>query len=180
MKKILNFNFITVVILAAMIALIAAFAWINLSNVSTGVNNDISEMYDTNEDGEIDDVEGWAFLFGGSVLGLANLSIGFAKLVIVLVSGAFVVFIIVPAIIARLIYRSEKGKILTYRIFMGISYVWMGILASLLGNVILSGGMTVITVVLAVLLLYIIAVLILGIRNTYTKRIQREQVEQGL
>lgn len=177
MKKVLNFNFITVTILAVMLVLTAVFAWMNLSDISTEVNNNISEMYDPNDDGEIDDVEGWGFIFGGSVLGLASLSVGFVKIVSVLVTGFFVIFIMVPAIIAKFIYRAEKGRILAYRILMGVSYACMGMLASSLGNWIFSGGMTVNTVVSAVLLLYTVAVLILGIRNTYTKRIRSEQVE---
>ena len=177
MKKVLNFNFITVAILAVMLVLTAAFAWMNLSDVSASVNQEIDEMYDPNDDGEIDDVEGWGFIFGGSVLGLASLSVGFVKIASVLVTGFFVIFIMVPAIIAKFIYRAEKGRILAYRILMGVSYIWMGVLTFILGDVLLSGGMTVVTVVSAVLFLYTVAVLILGIRNTYTKRIRREQVE---
>ncbi len=177
MKKILNFNFITVAILTAMLVLTAVFAWMNLSDVSASVNQEIDEMYDPNDDGEIDDVEGWGFIFGGSVLGLASLSVGVVKIASVLVTGGFVSFMMVPAIIARLIYRAEKGRILAYRILMGVSYAWMGILAFLLGNMLLSGGMMVVTVVSAVLFLYTVAVLILGIRNTYSQRIQREQVK---
>lgn len=180
MKKILNFNFMTVAILTAMLVLTTVFAWMNLSDISTEVNNNISEMYDPNDDGEIDDVEGWGFIFGGSVLGLASLSVGFVKIASVLVTGALVFFMLAPALIARLIYRSEKGRILAYRILMFFSYACMGILASSLGNWIFAGKMTVNTVVLAVLLLYTIAVMILGIRNTYTKRIRNGQVEQGL
>lgn len=179
MKKILNFNFITVAILAAMLVLIAAFAWINLSDVSASVNHEINEMYDPNEDGEIDDVEGWGFVFGGSILGFAALSVGLVKVASVLVTGFFVIFMLVPAIIARLIYKADKGRILAYRLLMGFSYAWMGVLAFLLGNAIFAGGMTTVTYVILVPFLYTIVVLILGIRNTYTKRIRSEQVENG-
>lgn len=176
MKRILNFNFITIVILVGLLVLATGLAWVSLSEVSATVSNDIEELHDPNDDGEIDDVEGWGFIFGGSLLGLAALSVAFIKLVCVLGTGLFVLLVMVPAVIARLIYRAKKGRILVYRILMFFSYAGMSILAFFLGNIIFAGRLTVVTVVLSVLFLYTVAVLILGIRNTYTKRISSEQM----
>lgn len=174
MKKILNFNFVTVAILAAVLILAAVIVGCGLSDVFTGVEKAGSEVYSYIEDGEVDDVEGWGFIFGGAAVGVAALFAGATWFVLVLVPAVLAIFMIIPAIIARLIYRTDKGRILVYRILMFFSYVWMGVLAFFLGTIIFGGKLTVATFIILVLFLYTIVVTVLGIRNTYTGRIRGE------
>lgn len=180
MKQILNFNFITVAILAVVLVLVAVSVGLDLSEITTGVEKAGSEVAGYVDDGEVDDVEGWGFIFGGAAVGLAGLLLGMAWIVGVLVPALLAVFMFVPALIARLIYRADKGRILAYRILMFFVYLWMGVLAFALGALILELEVTVATVVFLVSFLYTVLVVILGIRNTYTERIKCEDGDMNV
>ncbi len=174
MKNILNFNFTTVAILAGVLLLVAAVFWFNLAEVTTGVNEAGREVAGYVDGDEVDDVEGWGFIFGGAAVGFAGVFLGFVWIVAVLVPAALAVFMIIPAIIARLIYQNSDGRILAYRILMFFAYAWMGVLAYLLGGIVITGELTTTTIVFLVPLIYTVVMLILGIRNTYTGRIRGE------
>lgn len=187
MKKAVNFNFFSVLSIVIMFVITAAVMSCVLLEAERALEQLEAEMDSTSESGEIGDVEGWALI----AMGIGYVA-GMAAVVIGWIFGVglpilFAVFIFVPLLIARLLYRPEGKKLLAYRILMGVAYG--AIILWTIGVIILcvsiwsataveglTGGNIVVVVIGAAITVYNTAVLFFGMRNTYTKRICGQRI----
>lgn len=90
------------------------------------------------------------------------------------------VLIFIFSVLARIIYSDNKNKIIVYRILMSISFVITGF-ALLIPIVILSAGGRNLEILIFRQAFYIafLATAIIGLRNTYSKRILKEEVHKN-
>lgn len=162
-----TFNLVSVAVVAALIMLMGVVCTFTLDSVST-INTDLrTDMEETieNADESLFDVEGYSVIFKGMLYGF----VAFGELFVVMVAilcgfGAFIVFF--PALLARLLYKNSNGRILAYRIIMGIDYVIITAIA-----LVMLGGMELSAVWL--IPLGMLAIVVCGIINTYSERIRR-------
>ena len=125
-------------------------------------------MIPQNTGDEIGDVEGYAMLidlFGAGFAGLAGLIFYMGGVILTPYSG----LVIAITIIARLIYKKTSGRILAYRIIMGIDFAVLILPPVFLLVISLMEGTAV-----SVALFYLAgaaAMLVAGCRWTYTDRI---------
>ena len=131
----------------------------------------VSEAAPSLPQGEVGDVEGYAFLIqfiGTGFGGLAGIMVQVMGLLLLFYGGGVLFF----TLLARLIYRTRPGRILAYRILMGIALFVTLLPAPELFSLFVrslfqgsfSPGILVCLVLLAVLG-------VLGCQNTYTSRI---------
>lgn len=165
-KKRANINFILVIILTAvmmLVPIILGAAYVELNNEMDSLK---SEMSATLEDGEVGDVEGYGVIAQGIGYGLGSFAGALVLVMIVLVGGyAFVLFLI--ALIARLVFAKEGKRLLAYRILMGVEYALQaGIIIFFVD--ILSGEFNVGPLVI---MLVVLAEIVYGCVNTFSKRI---------
>jgi len=166
LKKKVNINLILALVLVAGLLMIpiAMGVIVNDLNDDLGIlGEDMSEAY---EDGEIDTVEGHGLILEGAAYGLGVFSSTMLMIVIIMVGG-YAGLLLVFAVLARLVFAKEGGRLLAYRILMSVEYVLQaGILVFLIG-LLLDGF----DIVFLILTLMIAAGLIYSGINTYTKRI---------
>lgn len=164
-----TFNFVSVTVLAALIMLVGmlcVFALGSTSTTKTDIKADIEETYENAGDEGLGDVEGYGVIINGLAYGfLAMGEIIVAAIAILCGFGAFIIFF--PALLARLLYKDSDGRILAYRIIMGIDY---GIITAMAIGV-LSMQEELSTAWLIPLGMLVIVVC--GIINTYSERIRR-------
>lgn len=166
MKKRVNFNFISILLISAALLIVAvALCFMTLSSTSelTGTRETIKEIQ---QQDEIGDVEGYALLASGGAYAMGALATGFMIVMCVLIAIAAVVLFL-PNLIARLVYAPSGGRLIAYRIIMGFEYalvVFFGLLCysffkPKLWIAIASCG-------------YCVIITIIGCVNTYTARIR--------
>lgn len=129
------------------------------------------EMVPQTPQGEVGDVEGYALigsLLGAGLGGLAGFAIQLFGMMAILYTG----ILLVLSVVTRLVYRPTPGRILAYRILMGVTVVVLlcpvpDILRTFVRA--LAGGSF-----LPLWLVYLVVVFILAVkacRNTYTDKI---------
>ncbi|MBE5944399.1 MAG: hypothetical protein E7258_05720 [Lachnospiraceae bacterium] len=166
MKKV-NSNLLFVVIICV-ILMIPMLLFATLDSKTSGDSKEsvFDMLEDAKEDGEVDDVEGWGIIFVGF-----SSFVGVFFLITVLAFSVFLTIyagiMIILALIARAIYKSEGPRLTLYRVIMSIVHLMLAILAvlifvSLFSNFYIPLGL--IGVVYTVFL-------VLSIRNTYSSRI---------
>ena len=166
MKKIVNQNFVLSMIIVAAMVLVCIFFGFVMSDVGEGMDylrNDISQ---TVENGEVGDVEGYAMIIQGIGYGFG----AFANVLlfgVVLLVGFYGFLLFIVALIARLVYKSEGKRLVVYRVLMGIEYVLQAGLFWVLGEMMISNF----NLIMLVVILLLLAEIIYGVINTYTKRI---------
>ncbi len=162
-----TFNFVSVTILAVLIMLAGILGTLSLSSASTvkaDIKTEIDETFENAGEDGIDDVEGYSLIFYGLGYGIATIGEVFGAAIILLCGlGAFIIFF--PALLARLLYKNSDGRILAYRIIMGIDYVIITAIALMM-----LGGSALLTDWL--IPLGILAIVVCGIINTYSNRIR--------
>lgn len=167
-KKPVNVNFISVlsiiILLVGLAVTIGIFA-AGAGNESSAVGSAINEM----RAGEVGDVEGWGMLLMGAV-GLTGVMASAFYWFFAIIFFLMALFLFIPLLIARLLYSNTGGRLLAYRIIMGITYLLMLPLLMLLLSFIGIGIPITIFAILGVLLLLV--VLGLNVINTYSNRIK--------
>lgn len=167
-KKPVNVNFISVlsiIILLAGLAVIFGIFAAGAGNESAAVGSAIDEM----RAGEVGDVEGWGMLLMGAV-GLTGVMVSAFCWFFAIIFFLMALFLFIPLLTARLLYSNAGGRLLAYRIIMGITYLLMLPLLMLLFSFI---GMSVSITVFAILgVLLLLVVLGLNVINTYSNRIK--------
>lgn len=171
--KSVRFNFYSAL---AVVVILLLFSFIFLGFIKAvdsaiGIaDNEISELRD--QDDEIDDVEGYGIIFYGiGAIGGSLLNVFLS--VIILFIGFYDLFLFLFLLSAKLIYKNGK-RIIGYRILMGFAYAMMiGLFILLLPSAITS-------LLIFIFEIYLIIVIFLGIRNTYSKRIIENNIEQNI
>ena len=131
----------------------------NLAGVS-------GSFQEATQDGEVEDVEGYALIMQG-------IGYGFGKLGYLIVMAATVLLTIYAALLgifavaARVAFNRER--LLAYRILMGVEYVLQAIAEIFLLWLMIPGGFTPVCVAMEVLLL---GMTIYSAVNTYSVRMQ--------
>lgn len=167
MKKIANINFILAVILIIGL-LLPAFTLGKYSNyLDSGLEYLQNDMDERMDDGSIDDVEGWGLILEGIGLGLGTVAnVVLIAVIVIIVVYALLLFLF--ALIARLVYAPQGGRLVAYRILMSIEYILQLLLIAFFIFILTSAFMVKI-------LIYTIlasAGLIYSAYNTYSKRIK--------
>lgn len=165
--KPITFNFVSVVIVAVLIILAGVFATASLSSadaVQTDMKSQITEIHENAGEEGIGDVYGYGLIFLNLGYGVAALGEVFAVATMIICGlGAFI--IVFPALLARLLYKNSDGRILAYRIIMGIDYVVIAAIAFML----LGGSAVLINWIIPLAML---AIVVCGMINTYSNRIK--------
>lgn len=134
----------------------------------------VSENAPTPPQGEVGDVEGYAFLiqfFGAGIGGLAGIVAQVMGLLFLFYGGS----ILLLSLIARGIYRNRPGRILAYRILMGVTLFITLLPGPELFSAFIRGLFQGSFSLTPLVCLAILAVLgVLGWQNTYTSRIRED------
>ncbi len=166
LKKKVNINLILALVLVAGLLMIPITMGIIVNEVNGGLNileEDISGAF---EDGEIDTVEGHGIIFEGAVYGFGVFSVTML-IVIIFMVGGYAGLLFIFAVLARIVFAKTGGRLLAYRILMGIEYVLQAGIVVFLISILLDGF----DIVFLILTLMVTAGLIYSGINTYTKRI---------
>lgn len=165
MKKV-NINFILAIIIVVVLLVLSFSLWRAVQKADKELERIESSIDEKRQENEIDDVEGhgmilesFAYLIGGMGVILIK------AILIIMVVYALLLFVI--ALAARLVYKDSGGRLLAYRIIMGIEYALQGIMEVLL--IISITQLPTIGNVLGAVILG--AEIIYGAINTYTPRI---------
>lgn len=167
MKNIANINCILVGIIIAAIFAITVPTHIKVNKAEKAldyVDEEIDEY--RGEDGEIDDIGGVGLVVSQLAYGLGVFGILAAKLILWLFD-AYAIVLLICNVVARLIYGNTKGRILGYRIIIGLVCVLLGVLAVPLLWLSVE-SLSAVGIIAAILLILVIVCLI---RNTYTKKV---------
>lgn len=168
MKKVTQ-NFIISLTMAAAILVLTLVLGIFLSvygNGLEGMGEDINTIF---EDGEVDTVEGHGAIFEGSIL-FVGAFVGAVVLVLVILMGGYAFLLILFAVVARVVFAPRGGRLLSYRILMGIEYVLQaGVVFFLITILLEETGLSFI-IVLAITAA-VVAGLVYSAVNTYSNRI---------
>lgn len=170
-KRPVNFNlvsmlFIAVLLVGGVILSFYAESWIG----SSEFNELGSSINETLSHGEIEDVEGYGLIVESFAYGLGIVGEVFFWVFMIMSSVIISLIIIMLSIISRAVYSAENHKrLLAYRIIVGVCYFFM--LASFLLFSVLFFFNPITFVLAAVFEILVIAVFIIGIRNTYSEKI---------
>lgn len=170
-KRPVNFNlvsmlFIAVLLVGGVILSFYAESWTGSSEfdeLGSSINETLSHD-------EIEDMEGYGLIVESFAYGLGVIGEVFFWVFMIMSSVIISLIIIMLSIISRAVYSAENPKrLLAYRIIAGVCYFFM--LASCLLFSVLFFFNPIASVLAAVFDLLVIAVFIIGIRNTYSEKI---------
>lgn len=119
-KRPANTNFLIFAAIALVLIFFALY-WNNVLNkLDNGMEETVSWIDEAREDG-VDDVEGYGIIFASAGYALGVTGIVLLMVLLVYLPIIFAIPILIQAVLLRIIYKSDsKGRILCYRIFMGI------------------------------------------------------------
>lgn len=166
-KRPVNINFITMLTVVLLLFVVAGFcgkAGYDYQDVASQAHGDAADILENG----VDTVSGWGVIFGELGAGTMMLASGIMFLVMFTLL-VFAFAILVPLVIARCVYKNHGGRLLAYRILMGVVCAVMGILIISIFSFFTSSP--------SVLLLFILFVLsgitVWNMVNTYSARIRR-------
>lgn len=167
MKKAVNFNFISILIISITLLISAAAMYSSILSSQNDLTHTKTAIERIRDQDEIGDVEGYGLLLSYTAYGLGSAAVALGKLVCIVIL-IMAVFLFIPNLLARLIYSASGGRLLAYRIIMGFEYISVLLIAllgiSLFGSIwwlkILCGG-------------YCLVITVIGCINTYTSRIKK-------
>ena len=163
MKK-ANINFILAMVVVVAMLLISFTVWRAVSKADKELEQIENSINEKRQGDEIGDVEGYGIImesFGYLIGGLGVIAL---KLALIFLTG-YAALLFLVALIARLVYKNSGGRLLAYRIIMGIEYALQSIIEVLFIISVVQGPN--ISNVLISLLLG--ANIIYSARNTYTQ-----------
>ena len=162
-----NINYILIMTVVLFLFTVFGKGYISVKSADKTLNkldSGMEQILSWNE--EISDVEGYGVIVGKIVQGIGIFGVAVVKFILFLIL-LYAMLVLILATIARAIYQKQGNRLLAYRIIMGFVYALLILLTIGLWFV-LSSGIHILLLLLAVLLTGII---IINIRNTYTKRI---------
>ncbi|MBQ3512326.1 MAG: hypothetical protein IJA32_00805 [Lachnospiraceae bacterium] len=165
MKK-ANINFILAMVVVVAVLLISFTVWRAVSKADKELEQIESSINEKRQGDEIGDVEGYGIImesFGYLIGGLGVIAL---KLALIFLTG-YAALLFLVALIARLVYKNSGGRLLAYRIMMGIEYALQALMEVILILSVIE--LPTVSNVLATILLG--ADIIFSARNTYTARI---------
>lgn len=116
-------------------------------------------------------MSGWGTLFTGFA-GLTGALLMIVCWTVAITMSVMAVLIFIPLLAARLVYRNTGGRLLAYRILMGIDYFLLTLLTLLFCSVWLEDILGAIFFLPFILVL--IAIIVVNMVNTYSDRIKRD------
>ncbi len=166
MKKAANFNFISILVISVLLFILALAVQLYILPMQNELSDLRGTMSDIRQQDEIDDVGGYALLLSGAGYFLGAFATGILVAICV-IAEIIAVLLFIPNLIARIVYSGNGGRLLAYRIIMGIEYAGVAAFSVLLillfwnnwAICIPCGG-------------YCLAITIIGCINTYTARIK--------
>lgn len=168
MKKVTINLILSLAIAAALLVFVLVFGTF-LGVLGSGLGDlsqDINVIFD---DGEVDTVEGHGAIVQGAFLVVGALA-GAVILVMIVLVGGYSLLLILFAVVARVVFATQGGRLLAYRILMGIEYVLQAGIVWLCVDVMLedSGALPVILFVFGAA---VTGSIVYSAVNTYSKRI---------
>lgn len=169
--KSVNVNFLLILMVIILIFVFAFIVSYELSGAEaelSGVKTSINEIRGQDE---IDDVEGYGLIAYGAAYAIGGFALVLAKIIFVWLPVLYAFYLLFSSGVARIIFAPSKGRLLAYRILMGFAYeglIFIGIIMISLCCAFDNVAGWVLRILLAAIFL---AILIINIFNTYTKRI---------
>lgn len=166
-KRTVNANFVMILSVILLLCAVAGFFGF-YAHSAQGYGGQYAESASNILDKGIDTVSGWGVIFG--TLGAAAMTIAtgaFYLLMGLLLFYAIIMLILL--IIARCVYRNEGGRLLAYRILMGIEYVLILLLVWIMWGI-FNSTYSFLTLILSLIFL---ALTIWSMVNTYSSRIRQ-------
>lgn len=121
--------------------------------------------------GEVGDVEGYAMIGGMLGAGLGSLA-GFAVQLFGMMAILYTAVLLILSVVARLIYAKTPGRILAYRIVMGVAFVVLLMpLPDVLRTFVLALAGGSFLLLWLVFLVVVLVITVAGCRNTYSRKI---------
>lgn len=171
-KRPVNFNFLAIMILVILLFLAGLVMWSAVLDADAellGMKGEINEIQSRDE---IGDVEGYGLLGYMIAYGVGSFVVMAVKILFVWIPLFMGLILLVLAVLSRAVYADNGGRLLMYRIIMGIGYILLAAMAGLLAGLLSMWSGILAFVLVGSLLAYVTAIIILGIRNTYTDRIK--------
>lgn len=169
-KKPVNVNFITILAVVLLLVGLGAVSGCAAMSISDGVSAAGSKFQELLVQGG-DTVSGWGTLFTGFA-GLTGALLMIVCWTVAITMSVMAVLIFIPLLAARLVYRNTGGRLLAYRILMGIDYFLLTLLTLLFCSVWLEDILGAIFFLPFILVL--IAIIVVNMVNTYSDRIKRD------
>lgn len=165
-KRPVNINFITilaVVILLAVFAVASGCAAMSISDEVNTVGHQFNDLRVSADDGWGIVITGFAGLTGAILVVLCW--------TVAITLAVIAALLFIPLLTARLVYRNTGGRLLAYRIIMGVEYFFLSLFVMMLLGMVAGNVLSV--VILLPFSLIIIAIIVLNMVNTYSDRIKR-------
>ena len=165
-KRPVNINFITilaVVIFLAVCAVASGCAAMNISEEVNTVGHQFSDLRASADDG-------WGIVITGFA-GLTGVMLVILCWTAAITLAVIAVLLFIPLLAARLVYRNTGGRLLAYRIIMGVEYFLLSLFALLL--LVMVVGNVLSAIIRLPFSLMIIAITAVNMVNTYSDRIKR-------
>lgn len=167
-KKPVNVNFMTI-LMVVLLLIGLAVACGSVAMRTAGEVGAIGREFNSLRMQGGDGVTGWGALLTGFI-GLTGAAVVILCWTVAIVLAVTAAFLFLPLLIARLVYRNTGGRLLAYRIIMGVEYVFLSLFVLLLLGMMAGTVMSVI--ILLPLVLIIIAIIAVNMVNTYSDRIK--------
>ncbi len=165
-KRPVNINFITILAVVIFLAVFAAASGCAAMSISDEVNtvgNQFNDLRASRDDG-------WGILLTGFA-GLTGAILVVLCWAVAITLAVIAALLFIPLLTARLVYRNTGGRLLAYRIIMGVEYFFLSLFALMLLG--MMAGNVLSAVILLPLSLIIIAITAVNMVNTYSDRIKR-------
>lgn len=170
-KRPVNFNFVTVLAVAAFLVVLLLICLAIYIDGEAELNEMGARIDETRSQSEIDDVEGYGLIVESIGYGLGFLGNALLLGLGVIIPGIISAVIAVFAVTARLIYSdTNKKRLLAYRIVSGFGYFFMLAFCLMYSTIFFLIDIAT-AIPAAVFDILVIAVFIMGIRNTYSEKI---------
>ncbi|MBD5536016.1 MAG: hypothetical protein HDQ99_10230 [Lachnospiraceae bacterium] len=165
-KRPVNINFITILAVVIFLAVCAVASGCAAFNISEGVNtvgNQFNDLRASTDDG-------WGIVITGFT-GLTGVMLVIVCWTAAITLAVIAALLFIPLLTARLVYRSTGGRLLAYRIIMGVEYFFLSLFALLL--LVMAVGNVLSAIILLPFSLIMIAIITVNMVNTYSDRIKR-------
>lgn len=168
-KSQVNKNFILTLTLVAILLLMIILGKVLAEAISSEISGGQSKIESIQDQEEISDVEGYGIIVEGIADVFGVIGMIAVVMYLIVIPAILALYIFIFALIARLIYKETPGRILAYRILMGFSF--SGQIIMLLCCLLCMQSIGWVTLISLVIGVYIFWVLFMGMRGTYTDRI---------
>lgn len=169
-KRPVNINFITILAVVILLAGLAVASGCAAMSISDEVNTVGHQFNDLRAGGDDNVVGGWGILITG-VAGLTGAILVVLCWTVAITLAVIAALLFIPLLTARLIYRNTGGRLLAYRIIMGVEYFFLSLFALMLLGMAVGNVLSVF--ILLPFSLIIIAITAVNMVNTYSDRIKR-------